>query len=244
MVDLPKIKDIFKIKDLIFQKKNRPRHIALTVMGMTIWARKNNIPKKLMYHKKHEILKKIIGQQIKNDIPILTFYLTRKKIEDTEEFIVLIDSLKKLFEDLKNDDQIHKNQIKVSILGKWYDLPRIVESIKELIESTKDYDKFYLNLCVNYEGKEEIVDACKLIARKIKAEKLDVESIDKELIKDNLYSSYFLPPDLIIITGKRKITSGILLWDSADAHIHYANKLFPEFTKSDFIDAIKAYQEN
>lgn len=241
MVEIPKIKDILKKTVPVRQK---PRHIAVTMMGSSIWARKNNIPKNLMYHKKYEILKKMIDLQIKLEIPIITFYLTRKKIEDTEEFIVLIDSLIKLFEDLKNDERVHKNQIKISILGKWYDLPRIVEPIKAIIDATKNYDKFYLNLCVNYEGQEEIVDACKLIARKIKLDKIDIETIDKELIKDNLYSSYFLPPDLIIITGKRKRTNGLLLWDSGNTIIHHSNKLWPDFTKSDFLDAIKEYQES
>ena len=240
MVSLPKIKDILKIKETIIRKK--PRHIAITIMGNTIWARKNDIPKNFMYRKKYEILKKIIDLQIKNEIPIITFYLTRKKIE--EEFIILIDSLIKFFEDLKDDERIHKNQMKISVLGKWYDLSRLVEPIKAVIDTTKNYDKFFINFCVNYEGQEEIVDACKLIARKIKADKLDVDAIDKELIKDNLYSSYFLPPDLIIITGRKKKTNGLLLWDSDNSIVHYSNKLWPEFTKSDFLDAIKEYQES
>jgi len=242
MVGIPYIKDILNKKAIPARKK--PRHIAVTMMGNTIWARKNNIPKELMYRKKYEILNRMIDLQIKKEIPILTFYLTRRKIEDTGEFIILIDSLIKFFEELKNDERIHKSQIKVSVLGKWYDLTRIVEPVKEIINATKDYDRFFLNLCVNYEGQEEIVDSCKLIARKIKAEKLDIDSIDKELIKDNLYSSYFLPPDLLIITGKRKKTSGLLLWDSGNAVIYYSNKLWPEFTKEDFLNAIKEYQES
>jgi len=240
---IPKIKDILNIKKNTPVRK-KPRHIAVTMMGSTIWARQNNIPKNIMYSKKHEVLKKIIDLQIKNDVPIITFYLTRKKIEDSQEFITLIDSLIKLFEELKNDERIHKNQIKISILGKWYDLQRLVEPIKAIIDVTKDYDKFFINLCVNYEGKEEIVDACKLIARKIKADKLDIDSIDEDIIKENLYSSYFLPPDLIIITGKRKKNYGLLLWDSGNAVIHYSNKLWPEFTANDFLNAIKDYQEN
>lgn len=241
MVELPRIRDFLK------KNKNnlkKPRHIAVTMMGSTIWARNNNISKQEMYRKKHEILKKMIDMQIKLDIPIMTFYLTRKKIEDTEHFIILIDSLIKLFEELREDSRIHKNQIKISVFGKWYDLPRIVEPIKAIIESTSIYDKFFLNLCVNYEGQEEIVDACKLIARKIKLDKIDVDAIDKELVKDNIYASYFLPPDLIIITGKRKKTNGLLLWDSTDSLIYYSNKLWPDFNKDDFLNAIKEYQEN
>ena len=86
---------------------------------------------------------------------------------------------------------------------------------KQVIESTKDYDFFFTNFCINYSGHDEIVDACRLIARQVKAGKIDPNSISRETIKENLYSSYFIPPDLIIKNGKATI-SGLLLWDSVN----------------------------
>jgi undecaprenyl diphosphate synthase len=133
----------------------------------------------------------------------------------------------------------------VSILGKWYDLPsRVVEPIKRIIEETKDYDSFFLNLCINYDGKEEIVDACKMILRKALLEKAEVDSIDSDTIKDNIYSSYFLPPDVIVKTGTGKRLHGFLLWDSTQAVVYFSGVLWPEFREKDFIEAIRYYQEN
>ena len=129
-------------------------------------------------------------------------------------------------------------------MGKWYDIPgRAVDSIKSAIEETKDYDEFFLNFCVNYDGQEEIVDACKLVCRQVKAGKLEVESITKELIKENLYSSYYLPPDLIIKSGKKRSTCGFLLWDSAYSEIYFMDKYFPECKITDFLKAIDMYRK-
>ena len=127
---------------------------------------------------------------------------------------------------------INANQIKMSFFGKWYDLmPDLVDVMKKFQSDTKDYDKFFVNFCINYDGQEEIVDACKLVARLVKADKLDPDSITKQEIKDNIYSS-FLPPDLIVsFTDK---TEGLLLWDSANSKLVFPRKPFEEFTKKDF----------
>ena len=138
-----------------------------------------------------------------------------------------------------------ENRIKVSVLGKWYNLPnKIVEPIKKIIETTREHESFFVNLCINYDGREEIVDACKLIARKVRAEKIDPESIDKETIKDNAYSSYFIPPELIIINGKKNMKSSLLLWDSAVSSIYFSNTLWPDFSKGDLMDGIHSYQKS
>ena len=96
---------------------------------------------------------------------------------------------------------------------------------------------------MNYDGQEGIVDALKLLVMQIKLVKIDPELIDKNSIKENLYSSYFLPPDLMIKNGNRKETSGFLLWDSVNTKIYFTNKLWPDFDKTEFMDAIKDFQK-
>ena len=149
-----------------------------------------------------------------------------------------------MFNELSESKLIHENKIKISILGKWYNLPgRVVDAIKKAINDTRDYDSFFVNFCINYDGQEEIVDAMKLIGMQIKAGRMDPELIDKDTIKESIYSSYFLPPDLMIKNGSRKETSGFLLWDSVNAKIYFTNKLWPDFDRTEFMDAIKDYQK-
>ena len=100
-----------------------------------------------------------------------------------------------------------------------------------------------MNFCINYSGQEEIVDAIKLVARQVKADKLDVDAITSSVVKENIYSSYFLPPDLMIVNGARRSTNGLLLWDSSLSQIYYTNKMFPDFDRTEFMDAIKEFQK-
>ncbi|MBU4493119.1 MAG: undecaprenyl diphosphate synthase family protein, partial [Nanoarchaeota archaeon] len=194
------------------------------------------------YNKRNMLINNIISIQIRFNIPIITIFLLSVSAKNSENFSFLMDDLAKFFNELIANKKIHKDQIKVSVLGKWYDLPeRVVNPIREIIESTKDYDKFFLNFCVNYDGREEIVDACKLIARQIKSEKIDPESINKQLIKENLYSSYFISPDLIIENNKE--FSGLLLWDSKNSMIFFTDKQWYNFTKIDLFRAIEAFQK-
>jgi undecaprenyl diphosphate synthase len=218
------------------RERRMPKHVAITAEDTLLWMKKNRIvnPKEA-FLKKVRAINEIIEMQIKYSIPIITILVLDEKKHMQEE----IDVLQRFFSELTSARIIHNSQVKVSVLGKWYDLPGyLVEEIKHAIEETKDYDRFFLNICMNYSGQEEIVDSCRLIARKIKVGKIDIDAINQELVKDNLYSSYFLPPDLIIKTGARKSWSSLLLWDSPGAHYYFAGKLFNDFTKSDFEDAI------
>lgn len=217
--------------------KKIPKHISILVDGCEEYAQKNNQDLNTVYTTEFLNIKNIIHLAVKLDIPILTFH-SRTKANEHE-----IDQLVHFFELLLGWDLIKENQVKISVLGKWYDLPeRLLMPIKKIITETKDYDKFFVNFCINYSGQEEIVDACKLIAHQVKLDRIGPESVTKELLKENIYASYFLPPELMIITGTKKKTGGLLLWDSSDTTIHISNKLWPDFGKDEFFQALKEYQ--
>lgn len=130
-----------------------------------------------------------------------------------------LQNYSELLDKLGNWDFISSSQVKVTVLGEWYAVPdSLIESIKNITSATQDYDARFLTICINYDGKEEITNACRLIAKQVQLGKLHPEEIDQETIKENLYSSYFVPPDLVI-TEKKQALHGILLWDAADATV-------------------------
>lgn len=235
---------LLSIKKISLDKAKLPKHVAVTIKGHYAWAKKNKKDFDEVYAKGFGIVKNIIKTQVSLNIPIMTLYLLSENMPSLEQFPVYTEALVNFLKSLREDKILHDNKVKISVLGKWYDLPAsVVEPIKALIEETKEYDNFFLNFCINYNGQEEIADACRLIARKVKAEKLEPEAIDKAVLKENLYSSSFLAPDLLIITGLRNELSGLLLWDSAYSRIFFANKPWPEFDQSDFLDALRFFQK-
>ncbi len=212
-----------------------PRHIAVVckipVEGNVLEA----------YDRALSRLQNTVTLLAKLNVPVMTFFLLHEGVSDSQT----IDGMTRLFSQLSEWSFLHQNQVKTAVLGKWYGLPgRLVDSIKKTIELTKDFDRFFLNFCVNYNGQEEIVDACKLIARQVKLGKLDPESITKDTIKEQCYSSYFIPPDIILVTGKLLNIDGMLLWDSGYSHVHFAHKPLKEIEKEDVLKAIEEWQSS
>lgn len=239
---LDAVKNILNIDWGKTRLENIPLHVALTVNGIYKYAELNKLTAEEAYAKSFAQLMDIFRAQVDHKIRILTIYLMPKfRCSDPE----LIKASINLIAALAKDQLIHENQVKVTVLGKWYDLPgELVEQIKSIISETKDYDRFFINLCMNYSGRDEILDACRLIAMNIKAGKLDPEAITKENIKENLYTSYFVPPDIIIKTGMKQKLFGLLLWDTILSDIHFAKKLFPDFTAADFLKIIQSWERD
>ena len=216
------------------------RHIAFSLNGIDKWAKNHNQELLDAWNESFLAVRELISFQVKNDIPIFTFNVLPMELKERDNFSLIVDSLVEFFNHLLLSEIIKKNQIKISDLGKWYDLPgRLVESIKKITVETKDYDKFFVNLCINYDGQEELIDSFRIIARKIKSSILDPDSITKEEIKDNIYSSYFVPPDVLVITGKRKFFGGFLLWDSVKSRVYFSDKLWPDIKSDDLKEIIQ-----
>lgn len=240
---LDALKDVLKKEDEDTIRFTLPRHIAIVTKGKHVYAEKHKKAIEEVYNKSNLIMLSTIASAAKLKIPITTFYLLSTKSYELEHFSAVVDSLAEFFNELAEKEIIHKNKIKISVFGKWYDMPgKLVDSIKKVMEKTKEYDSFFVNFCINYDGQQEIIDALKLVSMQIKSGKLDAELISKETIKENLYSSYFMPPDLIIINGSKR-TSDLLLWDSPNAKVYFTNKLWPDFDRLELMDAIREYQK-
>ena len=226
-----------------FRLRTKAKHVAVTTNGILKWALDNKKSLEDAYKESNIVLKEIIEAQIKNKIPILTIYLLPTGLDNLEHFSIRIDSMLDLFNELIGSEMIEYNKVKISAFGKWYDLPnRLVEPIKKILDKTKDFDNFFVNFCINYNGQEEIVDACKILSMQIKTEKIELDSITQENIKSNIYTSDFLPPDIIIKNGTKQRINGLLLWDSARSSIVFTKKLWPDFDKGDFEKAVSDFE--
>ena len=135
--------------------------------------------------------------------------------------------------------------MRVKAIGRAELLPESLREVLNRLENvTKDYDDHYLNIAIAYGGQNELVDAVKKIATKIKEGSLDVNSIDKDVIESCLYTSH-LPqssPDMILRTSGEKRLSGFLIWQSAYSELVFMDVFWPEFRKIDLMRAIRTFQ--
>ncbi len=105
------------------------------------------------------------------------------------------------------------------------------------IEGATGGNKTYrLNLLLGYGGREEIVDAVNAIIKE------GVKEVDEEAISRHLYTAGIEDPDLIIRTSGEQRLSGLMPWQSTYSEFYFSKKLWPDFSKKDFEDALKIYE--
>lgn len=142
----------------------------------------------------------------------------------------------------KKTHEAHKNKVCVKVIGRINLLPKKLQSaIAAAEESTKNYKNYFLNLAIAYGGQQEITDAVLKIAKKVSSG-LKSEQINEDLIRQNLYTNGMPYPDMIIRTGGEKRLSNFLLWQSAYSELFFIDKMWPEFTKEDFLSAIEEFK--
>jgi len=222
------LKNITRLDSLKEQKL--PKHIAISTRSLKLYKKKDSDIIVLATNK----IMNFIEWQFKLNIPILTIKISTHCDED-------IKFVNNLFSKLNDDNKELKARI--MIIGQWFNLPQeLTEKAKILMEKTKDYDQFFINFLIKYSGKEELVSAIKLLTIKAKDDKIDANKIGAEVIKESLYTSYFIPPDLIIECGYKY--SGILLWDSFGASIYFkGSKHWLDFDRTDFNEALSIYKK-
>lgn len=216
---------------------NVPRHIAVVLDGNRRYARKLGIPKFKGHEKGFNKIKEFLKWCIELGIKEVTLYCfsTENFKRDKREVDYLFNLFRKKIGDFKKDKMIHDNKVKIAMIGRVGMFPEDMQKeMNEVMEITKDYDNYRLNLALAYGGRGEIVDAVKRIIS------LGVKDVNEDVIKENLY----LPDDvdLMIRPGGEHRLSNFLLWQSSYAEIFFSKKLWPEFSKEDFIEAIDWYK--
>jgi tritrans,polycis-undecaprenyl-diphosphate synthase [geranylgeranyl-diphosphate specific] len=215
--------------------------------GNRRWAKRNLVLRMDGHFHGADAVEKLLDWCEEINIKIITLYVLSAEnlARDDAELHYLYDLIKARLEKLYNDPRIHKNRMRVKAIGRVELLP---ESLKEVLnrldEATKNYDNHFLNVAIAYGGQDELVDAVKKIATKIKEGSIDVSTIDKDVIESCLYTSH-LPqssPDMILRTSGEKRLSGFLLWQSAYSELVFMDVYWPEFRKIDLMRAIRTFQ--
>ncbi len=108
---------------------------------------------------------------------------------------------------------------------------------------TKDNTTLTVCTALNYGGRQEIVEACKEVSKKVKNGKLNPEQIDISTIANHLYTVGLPDPELLIRTSCEYRISNFLLWQIAYAEIYYTDRLWPDFDRIDLLEAVYDFQQ-
>jgi len=216
---------------------NPIKHVAIIMDGNGRWGIKNKRSRNLGHREGLKTVEMIIKESIKANIKYLTLYAF--STENWKRPKIEIKFLLNLLETFLKDkvEQLHKNGIKLKILG---DVKKFPKKIKQLLnfseKKTFKNKKLQVNLALNYGSKDEIIRAIKFI----KSSKIKVT---ENSINNYLYTKKIPDPDILIRTGNTNRLSNFLLWQLAYSELFFVRKMWPDFNKKDYFNVISKYQK-
>lgn len=231
---------IFK-NNIFFNKENiLPKHVSIITDGNGRWAVNKKLPRYIGHVYGGKVIKKIIDYSKKIGIKYLSLYIFSKENwkRSNEEINILMNLLEKYLTEFIMS-KINKG-ILLKIIGDYNNLPQKIIQLIEINKkkSVNDY-KITVILCINYSGREELLNAFKQIIIK----KVDFNNINEKLVQKYLYTSDIPNPDLIIRTSGEIRLSNFLIWQSIYSELYFTNILWPDFTINDFQNSLIEYSK-
>lgn len=207
---------------------NTLNHIAVIADGNGRWAQQRNMPRSAGHEQGLNKIEDMMHWCVELGIPVLSVYVF--SLENWKRPKEEVDALGKLAEHyFDRYQEFADNNIKVVISGVEDNFEQsTLEKIAKIQHETVHCTGLTLNLCANYSGRREIVDA---IAKGAKTE---------EEITAALYQN--LPePDIVIRTGGFQRLSNFLMWQSVYSELFFTDTLFPDLSLGEFKHMVKRY---
>ena len=222
--------------------ENVPRHIAIILDGNGRWAKKRGLPRTAGHAVGSETFRKIALYCRDIGVDYLTVYAfsTENWKRPEEEVKTIMRLLNKYLHEAI--DTMERDHIKMRVFGDVAGLPEELQRlVAETNEISKRYEGFQANICLNYGGRAEIVQA----AERYAADRLEGKTagpLTEERFSGYLYSSGVPDPDLLIRPGGEQRISNFLLWQCAYSEFYFTDVLWPDFSAEELDKAIEVYR--
>ena len=220
-----------------------PKHVGIIMDGNGRWAKMRGKKRSFGHLEGSKTLENIALYAIECGIQVLSVYAfsTDNFKRSKEEVDYLMNLFITMFN--KKMKKIKDNDIKVIFSGRREPLREdVLASMDKIVEETKNNKRGILNICLNYGGQEEIVDATKKIVELVNNGELNIDDVDKNNFYKYLYND--LPPlDLLIRTSGEFRLSNFMPYQSTYSEFYFTNTLFPDFDNREFDKAIESYNK-
>jgi len=220
-----------------------PKHIGIILDGNRRYAKKRMMPAWMGHTAGSENVDKLMDWCKEYKIKELTLYTF--SMENFSRPKKEVNHLMKLFKErfrkvTKEEKKIMKEGVRINFIGRKSMFPKALQNqMLELEKKTKKNKRYILNFAMGYSGREEIVDAVKLIAKDVKSGKIKPAGITEMTIQKHLYLKSY--PDLIIRTAGEQRLSNFLTFQSAYSELIFVDKFWPDFKKADFAKCLREY---
>ena len=220
-----------------------PRHIAIIMDGNGRWAKKRGLPRTAGHAVGAETFRTIATYCKEIGLEYLTVYAfsTENGKRSEEEVSSIMGLLKKYL--LEAIGKMERDKVKMEFFG---DLSALTPELQQLCQQTREISKRYdgcqVNICLNYGGRDELLQAARAFACDCQQGRAEPAELDAEKFSSYLFSRGVPDPDLIIRPSGELRLSNFLLWQAAYSEFYYTDVLWPDFTKEELHKAIADYQ--
>lgn len=221
-----------------------PQHVAIIMDGNGRWAKEKGKLRIFGHNQGVESVRQVVEAAVEIGVPFLTLYAfstenwKRPKFEVSALMEILVNAIN------KETKTLMKNGVKLNAIGNIDQLPASCSRLlRKTIEKTSTNKNCTLTLALSYSSRQEIVEATKSIAKQILDGKIELSDIDSNLFANSLQTANIPDPELMIRSSGEQRISNFLLWQLAYSELYFVDKLWPDFNKRDFYEAIIAYQK-
>ncbi len=220
-----------------------PAHVAIIMDGNGRWAKARHLPRAMGHRAGVAAVRTTVRAAADLGIRYLTLFgFSSENWKRPKTEINDLMGLLRLY--IRSDlNELHANGVEVRIIGAKTQLEGdIVDLIDEVHTRTYGNAKLRLTIAFNYSGQDEIIDAVRLIAEKVRAGTLDPEGINRDVFASCLATAGTPDPDLVIRTSGEKRLSNFLIWQTAYSEFVFQDTLWPDFDEACLVDAIRQFQ--
>jgi undecaprenyl diphosphate synthase len=224
-------------------KERLPRHVAIIMDGNGRWATQRGLTRIAGHRRGKDSVKEVVETARRLGISYLSLYAFSSENwqRPKDEVSALMRFLRHyLVTELK---RMMKNGIRLLTIGNTRRLPREVQvALRDVVERTKGNTGMTVILAVSYGGREELTEAVRSVARRVRRGELAPEAIDEDVVAAHLGTAGIPDPDLLIRTSGEMRISNFLLWQIAYTEIYVTDTLWPDFREPQFLEALGQFQ--
>jgi undecaprenyl diphosphate synthase len=224
--------------------KQIPQHVALVMDGNGRWAKQRGLARTAGHEAGEASLIDMVHGAIEIGVKELSAYAfsTENCRRSPEEVKFLMEFNRQVLR--KRRDEMNELGIKIRWVGREKRLmASVIKELKEAEELTKNNKVLTLNMCINYGGRAEMLDAAVAIAKDAMKKKLKPDSLTEKSINKYLYAPQMRDVDLFLRSSGEQRTSNFLMWQSAYAEMVFLDVLWPDADRRTLWKAIEIYAE-
>jgi undecaprenyl diphosphate synthase len=222
---------------------NGPRHVAIIMDGNGRWAKARGLPRVAGHRRGAEAVREAIKGCAELGIEVLTlFAFSSENWRRSADEVADLMSLLRIYVS-RELDELKRNDVRIRFFGDHQVLSRDIQDLLRNAEHETAANRgLLLSVAINYGSRNEIVEACRAIARDVVDGRLNIEQISADEIERHLQTAGIPEPDLLIRTSGEKRLSNFLLWQLAYGEFIFMDTLWPDFTRRHLADAVAEFR--